>query len=175
MFMKNIVIDTNLLLDDPKIIFKLSNKYDKIIVPLTVLKELDKHKFNPNLSFSARSAIYEIVHFKSQFPDKIELVITDGMIDSNDDLIISAAQQTQADIATKDISMSVIAEAKGIDSELYSIVTNGFFKPYIDIDVNKCLDAFTYQPEYWDENYEDVVKVPEVDPDMPIPNIQDSD
>jgi predicted ribonuclease YlaK len=35
-----VVIDTNLLLDDSKILFKLTKKYKQIVIPLTVLKEL---------------------------------------------------------------------------------------------------------------------------------------
>ena len=59
--MSSILIDTNLLLDDPTVIFKLTLEYDKIVIPITVLKELDKHKFNPDLSYSARQAINAIL------------------------------------------------------------------------------------------------------------------
>ena len=38
---KTILIDTNLLLDDANVIYKLSKEYEKILIPLTVLKELD--------------------------------------------------------------------------------------------------------------------------------------
>lgn len=54
---KLILIDTNLYLDDTNIINKLANGVNKILVPLMVLKELDKHKFNKDLSYSARNAI----------------------------------------------------------------------------------------------------------------------
>ena len=129
--MSAVVIDTNLLLDDPKIIYKLSNKYDQIILPLTVLKELDKHKSNPDLAYSARNAIYTILDFKKEFPDKLILSINDDELSNNDELIIDAAAKNDAVIATKDISMSVIAEAKGIKTKLYNVVTNGLSDPYV--------------------------------------------
>ena len=47
---KIVLIDTNLYLDDPNIIYKLANSHNKILIPITVLKELDKHKFNKDLS-----------------------------------------------------------------------------------------------------------------------------
>ena len=43
---KNVLIDTNLYLDDANIIYKLSNSYDKVLIPLMVLKELDDKKYN---------------------------------------------------------------------------------------------------------------------------------
>ena len=109
---KTITVDTNLLLDDEKIIFKLLNDYEKIIIPITVLKELDKHKFNPNLSFSARNAIRALKEFKTKYPDKIEFPISDHDISKNDAKIIEATKEANADLATKDISMSMIAEAE---------------------------------------------------------------
>ena len=57
---KIVLIDTNLYLDDSDIIFKLSAKFKKILIPLTVLKELDKKKYNKDLSYSARNAIQAI-------------------------------------------------------------------------------------------------------------------
>ena len=120
--LKSIITDTNLLLDDPEILFKLSTEYDKIVLPLTILKELDKHKHNKDLSYSARSAIHNIIEFKSKYPDKI--VFENGEIDSstNDLKIINTAVETNSTIATKDLSMSVMAAAKNVDVILYSIV-----------------------------------------------------
>lgn len=153
----NIVIDTNLLLDDPRIIYKLAAKYEKVIVPLTVLKELDKHKFNRDLSYSARSAIYEIVHFRQQHPDKIELVVTDEEMTDNDARIMKVAQKTNSEIATKDISMSAIAEAVGIHVELYNVVTNGFFNPYYYIKDDIVFDNFDISKKYTANKYESVL------------------
>ena len=88
---KNLLIDTNVLLDDPKILYKALKTHDKVVIPLTVLKELDKHKFNPDLSYSARTAIYEIVAFREEYPDSLILAMDDDETSTNDLLIIDAA------------------------------------------------------------------------------------
>ena len=125
-----ITVDTNLLLDDSNIIYKLSKKYDHILIPRTVLKELDKHKYNPDLSYSARNAITSIRQFKEENPDKIIFHIQGGEIDNNDSWIIQASKERNADLATKDISMSIIAEAEGLTSILYDVVLNNIYHPY---------------------------------------------
>ncbi len=119
---KSIIIDTNLLLDDPEIIFKLSQDYDTIVFPITVVKELDKHKHNKDLAYSARAAIRNIIEFRSKYPSKIKF--EDGDLDTsvNDQKIITAAINNNSKIATKDLSMSVIASSKNVDVILYSIV-----------------------------------------------------
>lgn len=147
---KSIILDTNLLLDDARIIFKLSKIYDKIVIPITVLKELDKHKQNKDLSYSARNAIYEIIHFKDEYPDKIELIVNDNELDTPDLKIIGAAKELKADIATKDISMSIIAESKGINTKLFGTVLNGIYKPYIYIKQKQLPDDFAYRDKYPD-------------------------
>lgn len=153
---KSIVLDTNLLLDDAKIIFKLSKTYNKIIIPITVLKELDKHKLNRDLSYSARTAIYEIINFKEEFPDKIELLVNDNELDTSDLKIIEAAIQAGADIATKDISMSIIAGSKDVHTELYGTVSNGIYNPYFYIKQNQLT---TYNFEYLDRYSNTIIDI----------------
>lgn len=141
---KTITVDTNLLLDDEKIIFKLLNEYEKIIIPITVLKELDKHKFNPNLSFSARNAIRALKEFKTKYPENIDFPISDHDISKNDARIIEATKKENADLATKDISMSMIAEAQGVDTILYDVVMNNLFDPYHYIKVEQIYEYNEY-------------------------------
>jgi predicted ribonuclease YlaK len=132
-----VVVDTNLLLDDPKILFKLTNKYDQVVIPITVLKELDKHKFKPDMSFSAREAIRVLKEFKNNHSDKIvfDLSGIDTDFDnSNDGKIIKSAKLNDAAIATKDVSMQIIAEAQKLDTMLYDVVMNNLFHPYIYIE-----------------------------------------
>lgn len=132
---KTITIDTNLLLDDSNVINKLATKYDCILIPRTVLKELDKHKYNPDLSYSARNAITSIRQFKEEFPEKIKFYIQGGEINNNDAWIIQASKENNADLATKDISMSIIAEAEGLNSILYDVVLNNIYQPYNYINI----------------------------------------
>jgi PhoH-like ATPase len=137
-YMSNtITIDTNLLLDDAKIIYKLSKEYDRILIPRTVLKELDKHKYNPNLSYSARNAIASIRQFKEEKPDRLIFFTQGGEIDNNDSWIIEASKHHNADLATKDISMSIIAEAEGLNCKLYDVVLNNIFNPYYYITIEE--------------------------------------
>ena len=55
--MKKIIVDTNVLMQD----INLSN-YEKVIVPVVVLEELDKHKHSDNSekSYKARRAVHKI-------------------------------------------------------------------------------------------------------------------
>jgi PhoH-like ATPase len=159
---RNIIIDTNLLLDDANVIYKLSKEYEKIIIPLTVLKELDDKKYNPDLSYSARNAILAIQQFKGEFPDKITFYIGEHEITGNDAKIIEAALETEAALATKDMSMSIQAEAKGLDATLYDVVLNNIFNPYIYIHHQKLYveeDVFAYGQMYAGEAYESVFRL----------------
>jgi PhoH-like ATPase len=146
--MRSILIDTNLLLDDPTVIFKLSKEYDKIVIPITVLKELDKHKFNPNLSYSARQAINAIKEFKERYSDCIELPVNNDDVSTNDQRIIRAAKDSGAAIATKDISMSIISESNEVDTKLYGNVANGVYEPYLDLTTEEVPYDFSYGQTY---------------------------
>lgn len=154
--MSKITVDTNLLLDDEKIIFKLLKDYDKILVPITVLKELDKHKYNSNLAFSARNAIRSLKAFKTKYPTKIEFPISDNDIHNNDARIIEATKKGNADLATKDISMSMIAESQGVTTKLYDVVMNNLFEPYNYVTVEQIYEYkehFEWERFYRDEDY----------------------
>lgn len=152
--MSKILVDTNLLLDDPNILFKLNKEYDGIVLSAVVLKELDKHKVNPDLSFSARAAINSIKDFQKKFPNVIEFVVNSQDISSNDDLIIAAAKTTGADIATKDISMSIISESKGVKAKLYGNIANGIFNPYTYVNESELPKFFCFLQKYYTEEYE---------------------
>lgn len=172
---KTILIDTNLYLDDPNIIYKLANTENKILIPMTVLKELDKHKFNKDLSYSARGAIRAILDFMTSHPEQIEVDTTkyDG---EPDERIIQSAKNVGAVLATKDVSMSIQAKTLGLESILHDVVLNNIFKPYIHMTMYELLEAsdedtFAYGNEYVDEEYENVLTIVskiagyEVDPD----------
>ena len=152
-----IVIDTNLFLDDANIIFKLSKQYDKIVIPITVLTELDNHKYNPDLSYSARNAIYSILQFSNEYPDKLVFDGDEDALSLNDRRILKSAKEVSSDLATKDISMYIVSKAKGIETKLYDVVMNGIFHPYKEIDINKVADVFTFKQDYIDEDYENIL------------------
>ena len=139
---KSVLIDTNLYLDDANINYKLLNKYSKILIPLTVLKELDKHKYNKDLAYSARGAIWSILRFMKDYPDKVIFdVVNDRSISSSDEKILDAATRHQSAIATKDISMSIQADSKGLEVELHDIVLTNIFDPYIHLHMDEIFEA----------------------------------
>jgi len=155
--MSKILVDTNLLLDDPNILFKLSREYDTIVLSAVVLKELDKHKTNPDLSYSARAAIGAIKDFRNRYPAKVKFVAKDNDISSNDSLIIETALSEGATIATKDISMSIIAESKNVDVELHGNIANGIFNPYLNLKSTEINFNFDYKQSYFGEEYSEIL------------------
>jgi len=152
--MSKILVDTNLLLDEPNILFKLKADYDVIVMSAVVLKELDKHKTNPDLSFSARAAIRGIKEFGLKHPYSIEYDVDEVDLSNNDALIIEAAKRRNATVATKDISMSIISESKGVDCKLYGNIANGIFDPYLNLTTQQVADGFTYQQAYSGKEYD---------------------
>ncbi len=160
-----VLIDTNLYLDDPNIINKLAGQYNKILIPVTVLKELDKKKYHKDLSYSARNAIRSILDFTAHHMDQ---TIFDTTIYSDiepDSRIISSAKKYSAVLATKDISMSIIADSMGLKTIIHDIVMNNIFNPYVYVDMNDLFEAsdedtFSYAQEYADdEDYQDMLAI----------------
>ena len=142
--MTKITVDTNLLIDDENILLKLSKRFDVVVIPLTVLKELDKLKNRPETSYSARRAIRTIQSFfqDESTKSKIEFYIDDLLTDSNDSKIIKAVQATNSILATKDISMSILANAIGIETEVYDVVLNNVYKPYVYINTKQLQEKY---------------------------------
>lgn len=161
--MSNIVlIDTNLYLDDANILNKIINTDSKILIPFTVLRELDKHKTNKDLSYSARAAIRCILEAKHSQPDKIIFDVDkyNSFGDDNDSKIIESAVRYGASISTKDVSMSISAEAIGIKVQLHDMVLNDIFNPYVIVkcdDMYKSGHNFQFKSEYSGKSYTDIM------------------
>ena len=153
---KTVLIDTNLYLDDANIIIKLSNKYDKILIPITVLKELDKKKYHKELSYSARNAIQAILDFTAKHKEDVLFDTTSYKDEEPDYKILASAKKHDAVLATKDASMSITANSMNIKSILHDMVLNNIFNPYVHIHMNDLHfateeDVFGYDPEYTEE------------------------
>ena len=54
---KNFVVDTNVLIDDPKSLVVLRNDVNEVSIPLEVILELDKLKTDSKVGGQAREAI----------------------------------------------------------------------------------------------------------------------
>ena len=159
---KTVLIDTNLYLDDAEIIYKLSRDYDKIIIPITVLKELDKHKFNKDLAYSARNAIRSILKFLEEHPEKVLFDTDEDKSKQNDEAILDIAVKHNAIVMTKDVSMSIIGRSRGINTKLHDVILNNIFKPYVhihmdDLQIHSSESVFAYSQTYDEEDYEDVL------------------
>jgi len=153
---KIVLIDTNLYLDDANIIYKLSKNYDKILIPLMVLKELDNKKYHKDLSYSARNAIRALLDFSVNCPDKTIFDAEEHKGGNQDEKILVSAKRHNATVATKDISMSIQAKSLGIESVLHDMILNNIFDPYIHVHMNDLHevsgeDVFEYDNEYSDE------------------------
>jgi PhoH-like ATPase len=164
--MSNVVlIDTNLYLDDANIINKLSVNDGIILIPITVLKELDKHKYDKDLSYSARNAIQAILEFTTSNKDKTLFDIDNYNEFKEPDLkIIASAKKHNAKLATKDISMLIIADSMGLETVLHDIVLNNIFNPYIYMTMEELYketdeDVFSYDSEYNDEEYDYMLNI----------------
>lgn len=108
--MTKVVIDTNIILSNPDVILRDDIE---IILPYVVLRELDGLKRNPDLNYSARSAIKNI---KAQYLLG-KLVITDvpSKLETNDELIVQTAKDNNASIYTDDIGAQVVALSNFVD------------------------------------------------------------
>jgi len=107
-----ISLDTNILIDNPEIVFDSSREF---VISFTVLRELDKLKRNPDLKRVAQEAIRNI---KAQLlAEKLQILnvpTLDSLGDSPDEMIIRDTLKEGAHFLTEDINASVIAKSLGI-------------------------------------------------------------
>lgn len=163
--MKDIVlIDTNLYLDDADIIHKLSKDYNKILIPLMVLRELDDKKYHKELSYSARKAIQAILEFSANNQDKVIFDAEEYDEKTPDEKILASAKKYNATVATKDMSMSIQAKSLGLNSVLHETILNNIFNPYININMENLHaytddDVFSYEEVYSGYEYEETIEI----------------
>ena len=109
---QNIVVDTSKLMEKTAEVEKLLNDY-QIIIPDTVLEELDNHKDNYKdaiRSYKGRNGI----KFLYRHYNDIIFVDSDDNIEKNDNKIVDVAIKYNAMIFTNDICMKVKANASGL-------------------------------------------------------------
>jgi len=107
--LQRVVIDTNVILDNPSVLLRDDIK---IILPYVVLSELDGLKKNPDLRVTAQQAIKII---KQQVLNgSIEIVDIPTTNTTNDEKIVDTAKTWDASLWTGDVGASVIAMANTI-------------------------------------------------------------
>lgn len=129
---KQVVVDTNILLDNPYIIEETDYKF---LIPQIVLQELDGLKRNDNVGYNARLAIKNIYHNLDK--ENIEIVTT-PVKENNDDEILKVAKNTNSVLLSNDIALLVKAHQKNVPIELRDNLKNydrnfkGYYKVYVD-------------------------------------------
>ncbi len=105
-----ISLDTNILIDDPAIVFDKSRDF---ALSFTVIRELDKLKRNPDLKRAAQAAIVNIWSlFKD---DQIEVLNIPTLLgESPDERIVQDAKDAGIPLLSNDIGARIIAKAHGV-------------------------------------------------------------
>ena len=136
------VIDTSVLLSDPRAIFKF--KEQEVVIPIIVINELEKKRHDPEIGYYARQALrllddlrekHERLDFPIQVGDggtlRVELnhidqsVLPSGMqLGDNDSRILACAfnlagEGQNVTVVSKDLPMRVKAASLGMSAEEY--------------------------------------------------------
>lgn len=120
------VLDTNVLLDDPKVI----DVFEEVILCSAILEELDGLKKNPEVRFRARQAIRKIENNLH----KIKIIVKDiyggfpedWNPDLRDNKIILTARENDAIIVSNDINVRIKASSLGIEAVSHMTDDEGY-------------------------------------------------
>lgn len=117
---KKYIIDTNVFIDNPNIIFEIQrSKNNAVVVPAKVIDELDRLKLNRNLKDEAQRAIRLIMRNKDIIKEQADMDLLPPDFDSrNPDNIILAVALKYKDkrhlLLTNDFNLINKAEALGL-------------------------------------------------------------
>ncbi|MEY4988604.1 MAG: hypothetical protein RI933_237 [Actinomycetota bacterium] len=136
------ILDTSVLLSDPKAIFKF--KEQEVVIPIIVINELEKKRHDPEIGYYARTALrllddlrerHERLDFPMQVGEggtlRVELnhidqsVLPTGFqLGDNDSRILAcafnlASEGANVTVVSKDLPMRVKASALGMSAEEY--------------------------------------------------------
>lgn len=139
---KTYVLDTSVLLSDPRALFKF--KEQEVVIPIIVINELEKKRHDPEIGYYARQALrnlddlraeHERLDFPMQVGDggtlRVELnhvdqsVLPAGLqLGDNDSRILAcafnlASEGADVTVVSKDLPMRVKAAALGMSAEEY--------------------------------------------------------
>lgn len=136
--MEKLVLDTSALMSCCNIIERLRETYD-IIIPITVIEELDNLKTNRDYerASKARNAIRHI-RDNSQYVE-FDLVrrlakelennnVVENTFNMNDDIIVTSAFHNQATLCTGDLNLQIKAKSLGV--QLVEVPSDILYKGY---------------------------------------------
>lgn len=133
------VIDTSVILSDPRCLEKLSDKH--LVIPLAVLSELESKRSHPDLGYPARNALRKLEELRIEHGSLIEEIPTEngGSIrveinnidqsdipeafksEGNDSRILAVAKNLSSSnevvLASKDLPLRLKASVVGVKSE----------------------------------------------------------
>jgi len=133
--MSKVVIDTNVLIDNPEVL----THYDEIIIPFVVLEELDKLKINKDTGHRARTAI------RALLTNMDKLIITDFVApESNDNTILTTALKTDSKLMTNDITMKLKCDYFGVELEDYK-ANDSEYKGFKEVTLSNAALANFYE------------------------------
>ena len=122
MAQKHFVLDTNVLIENPKCMAALRNgQENKIYIPYTVLTELDGLKKDPRIGHIESQAVRAILQDEliTIFPPDFALSLTDDVMDDRILKEIMHMAPTEATLITNDRILQIKAKCYGIPSEEY--------------------------------------------------------
>lgn len=139
---KTYVLDTSVLLSDPKALFKF--KEQEVVIPIIVINELEKKRHDPEIGYFARQALRNLddlraEHERLDFPMQVgeggtlrvelnhidQSVLPSGMqLGDNDSRILAcafnlASEGLDVTVVSKDLPMRVKAASLGMHAEEY--------------------------------------------------------
>lgn len=187
--MKHYVLDTSTLIYDPTIIIE-GYPGDELVIPMTVIRELDKIKVENN---SKGERTRKVINYISQLKDNSQEEIIKGIprpcggtlrielnhillkdedneaIITEDDKIITVTKNLSKEgtphiLMTQDKSMSIIAETWGVSTTQHSFIDNSQEIPtgIITIETTPEVINELYENEYVDTLLLDLEEEPEV-------------
>ncbi|MFM6940343.1 MAG: PIN domain-containing protein, partial [Rhodoluna sp.] len=139
---KTYVLDTSVLLSDPKALFKF--KEQEVVIPIVVINELEKKRHDPEIGYYARQTLrhlddLRIQHERLDFPMEVgeggllrvelnhidQSVLPAGFqLGDNDSRILAvafnlASEGCDVTVVSKDLPMRVKASALGMSADEY--------------------------------------------------------
>lgn len=150
------VIDTNVIINDPNFIKKLKGK---ILIPKTVLQELDKHKYGT--TEKARNT-REFARYLDKNEHKVWFHDSDQYEGSNDEKIVKTAKILESQghnivLVTNDILMSLIAKTIGLvvkKHDLARIDRHELYTGFRDVRSEREDSNLYKQYKLWPNEYE---------------------
>jgi PhoH-like ATPase len=136
------VLDTSVLLSDPKALFRFAEHH--VVIPVVVISELEKKRHDPEIGYFARQALrnldeLRVLHERLDFPISVgdggslrvelnhsnQAVLPSGLqLGDNDSRILAVASNLAGDgldvtVVSKDLPMRVKAASIGLSAEEY--------------------------------------------------------